>query len=78
MPGSFFDPTTENRPHVCELPIPSAFSGRGWRCDCGEAYVLETMGERDRGVDPDESPYQWRRAPEFDELGLPLYPETRI
>lgn len=61
--GLFFDPV-KPKEHRC--PLPSSRTHNGWRCDCGKAYVVEHMGERDRGVDPTEPNWQWRRAPEHD------------
>ena len=61
LSGHYFDPTPKPK-HRCVLP-PVGF-GRGWRCDCGKAYVRETLPDRD--VNPGEDPYQWRRSTEHD------------
>jgi hypothetical protein len=59
--AGFFDPTPKPE-HRCVLPPPQP-SG-GWRCSCGKAYVIESLGPRD--TNPGELPYQWRRSPEHD------------
>lgn len=66
--GEYFDPHSRSK-HRCAVPSPSSFREHdGWRCDCGEAYVIERLSPRD--VNPGELPYQWRRSPEHD-LGRP-------
>jgi hypothetical protein len=60
--GEFFDPV-EPVEHRCKPPTTFG-SHLGWRCECGKAYVKETLPARD--VNPGELPYQWRRAPEHD------------
>lgn len=62
--GEFFDPTPKTV-HRCDLPPASGFARGGWRCECGKAFLLEALPDRD--VNPGESPYQWRRASEHDE-----------
>lgn len=59
---TFFDPNPPPE-HRCVLPCTYAAKD-GWRCECGKAYVRETLPARD--VNPGESPWQWRRAPEHD------------
>lgn len=58
---TFFDPTPQVE-HRC--PLPTSAMQPGWRCDCGKAYVRETLDARD--VNPGETNWQWRRAPEHD------------
>ena len=58
--GEFFDPHPPT--HRCQPP--GYRTKDGWRCDCGKAFVFETLPERD--VNPGELSWQWRRAPEHD------------
>lgn len=69
MAGEYFDPVVPKPKHRCDLPL---FQGSGgFRCECGKAYVVENLGEHDRGVDPNEPMRQWRRAPEYDVVNEP-------
>ena len=60
---TFFDPPDQHVQHRCVLPSWST-AKKGWRCDCGKAYVQEFLPARD--VNPGELPWQWRRVPEHD------------
>lgn len=58
---TFFDPTPKPE-HRCAPPRHATQDG--WACECGRAYVRETLPARD--VNPGERPWQWRRSPEHD------------
>lgn len=59
--GEFFDPVPTGE-HRC-FPPPYR-TKNGWRCDCGRAYVFESLHPRE--VNQGELNWQWRRAPEHD------------
>ncbi len=64
MVGTYFDSDPEPE-HVCSLPVEHFGEKRGWRCECGLAFVKESLPARD--VNPGERPWQWIRSPEHDE-----------
>lgn len=60
---TFFDPMPK-RKHRCPTPeVRDAIilSLKGWRCDCGKAYVIEMVSQHG------EYWRQWKRSPEHDE-----------
>jgi hypothetical protein len=62
--SEYFDPREQEK-HRCLMP-GTIGPYEGWRCDCGKAYVLERLPDRD--VNPGESPYQWRRSAKHDSI----------
>ena len=58
--GEFFDPPRNEPPHTCWPPEIYSSTAKGWRCDCGKAYVQEQQSQHG------ESWMQWRRSPKHD------------
>lgn len=59
---SFFD-LKPPEDHKCELPNFYE-RGKGWRCDCGKAYVIDFYPVWD--VQPGETNWHWIRSSEYD------------
>ena len=66
--GHFFDPDPPP-PHRCSLPSlrsPELADHSGWRCVCGQAYVVEYSEERSPGIA--SRVWRWERSPSYDSI----------